>query len=67
MTPFALPSIGTASDVRGIESAIITRNTVKARRTERPNEIFSPESGGSKKPIMMRTESMKHGRRMFIM
>jgi len=56
-----------ASDVLGMASAIISRKTVNARRTEIPSEIFSPASGGRQKPIMMSTESMTHGRTIFIM
>jgi len=62
-----LPMSGMASDVLGMLSAIIRRKTVKARRTEMPREIFSPASGGRKKPTMMRTDSIRHGRTMFIM
>ena len=58
---------GIASEVRGILSAIMSRNTVKASSTEMPREIFSPASGGRKKPIMMRTDSIRHGSTMFTM
>ena len=34
---------GMAEEVRGMLSAIISRNTVKASNTEMPNAIFSPE------------------------
>ena len=55
-----------ARDVLGILSAIMRRKTVKAKRTEMPREIFSPASGGRKKPTMMRVDSMMHGRTMFM-
>jgi len=58
---------GMAREVRGIESAIMSRNTVKASRTEMPREIFSPASGGSRNPTRMSADSMRHGRTMFIM
>ena len=57
---------GIASEVRGMASAIMSRKTVNASRTEMPSEIFSPASGGRQKPIMMSTDSMTHGRTMFI-
>ena len=56
-----------ASDVRGIHSVIIRRNTVKASRTDIPSEIFSPASGERQNPIMMSTESMTQGKTMFMM
>ena len=62
-----LPMSGMASDVRGILSAIISRNTVKASSTEMPKEIFSPASGGRKNPIMMSTDNITQGSTMFIM
>lgn len=58
---------GMASEVLGMLSAIISKKTVKARRTEIPREIFSPASGGRKNPIMMRLDNIRHGRTMFIM
>ena len=61
-----LPMRGIAKDVLGIFSAIIMRKTVKASKTEIPSEIFSPASGGRKKLTMISTESIRHGRTMFI-
>jgi len=55
-----------AREVRGMESAIISRNTVKASRTEIPSEIFSPASGGNRNPTSMSADSMRQGRTMFI-
>lgn len=52
---------GIASEVRGILSAIMSKNTVKASNTDIPNEIFSPASGGKKKPIIISTDNMRHG------
>jgi len=49
-----------------MESAIMTRKTVNASNTEIPSEIFSPASGGRQKPMRMSTESMTHGKTMFI-
>jgi len=57
---------GMAREVRGIASAIMSKNTVKARSTEMPSEIFSPASGGRQNPIMMSTDSMTHGKTMFM-
>lgn len=62
-----LPMSGIASDVRGMLSAIMSRNTVNASRTDMPSEIFSPASGGRKKPIIINTDSMMHGSTIFIM
>ncbi len=57
---------GIARDVRGILSAIMSKKTVKAKSTEIPNEIFSPASGGRKKPIIISTDSITHGSTIFI-
>ena len=61
-----IPKIGVSKDVLGTLSASIIRNTVKARRTEIPEEIFSPASGGTQNTIRIRTERSAHGRIMFI-
>jgi len=61
-----LPIRGIAKDVLGIFSAIIIRKTVKASSTEMPREIFSPASGGRKKLTMMSTDSIRHGRTIFM-
>jgi len=60
------PMIGMWRDVRGTFSATISRNTVKARSTEMPSEIFSPASGGRQKTTMTSTDRRVHGRMMFI-
>lgn len=57
---------GMADETRGMESAIMTRNTVNANSTEIPSEIFSPASGGRQKPMRISTDSMTHGSTMFI-
>lgn len=45
-----VPNNGTASDVAGIVSATIFRNTVSDNRIVTPSDNFSPESGGNVKP-----------------
>lgn len=45
-----VPSRGTASEVAGIVSATILRNTVSDSRIVTPRDSFSPESGGNVKP-----------------
>lgn len=45
-----VPNKGTASDVAGIVSATILRNTVNDNKIVTPNDNFSPESGGKVKP-----------------
>jgi len=57
---------GMAREVRGMESAIINKKTVNASKTEMPSEIFSPASGGSRKPTRMSADNMRHGRTIFI-
>ena len=46
------PITGTCSDVLGTFSATISKNTVKARSTDMPREIFSPASGGRQNTII---------------
>lgn len=45
-----VPSSGTASEVAGIVSATMLRNTVRDSKMVTPSDSFSPESGGSVKP-----------------
>ena len=52
---------GMASEVRGMESAIMSRKTVNASSTEMPSEIFSPASGGSRNPTRISADSMRQG------
>ena len=52
---------GTISLVAGIDSAINSIKTEKARRTVIPSVIFSPESGGNQKPSSERIESHIQG------
>lgn len=45
-----VPRSGTASDVAGIVSATMFRNTVSDSKMVTPKESFSPESGGNVNP-----------------
>jgi hypothetical protein len=45
-----VPSKGTASEVAGIVSATMFKNTVKLSNIVTPKDNFSPESGGSVNP-----------------
>lgn len=45
-----VPSNGTASEVAGMVSATMFKNTVRDRRIVTPRDSFSPESGGRVKP-----------------
>jgi hypothetical protein len=56
-----------AEEVLGMLSAIISKKTVNARRTEIPNDIFSPASGGRQKLIIMSMDNMTQGNTIFIM
>ena len=59
-----LPINGTDSDVAGTSSAISNINMEKARNTESPRVIFSPEVGGSQKVSNVKADSMTHGTMM---
>lgn len=55
------PSKGTASEVAGIVSATMLRNTVSDRRIVTPSESFSPESGGNVNPSTAIEAIRTHG------
>lgn len=55
------PMSGTASDVAGTSSAIRSINMEKARKTDRPSVIFSPEVGGSQNVNNVKIDSITHG------
>ena len=56
-----LPNIGTCREVFGILSANIKRKTVKARKTDIPDETFSPSSVGTQKTASDSSDSRTHG------
>ena len=58
------PINGTASDVAGTSSAISSMNIEKAKKTDNPRVIFSPETGGSQKVIMFKVDSIAQGTMM---
>ena len=52
---------GTWSEVLGIDSDTISRNTVNANNTEIPHEIFSPASAGIQNMTNTKTDRMRQG------
>lgn len=56
-----VPSRGTASEVAGIVSATIFRNTVRDKRMVTPRDSFSPESGGKVNPRTAMLAIRTHG------
>ena len=56
-----LPISGTDSDVAGTSSAMSNMNIEKARKTERPRLIFSPDVVGSQKVRRVSTDNMMQG------
>lgn len=55
------PNNGTASDVAGIVSATMLRNTVSDKRIVTPKDSFSPESGGNVNPSTAIEAISTHG------
>ena len=66
-TDNSLPRNGILSDVVGIMSDIINKNTEKESRTLMESETFSPDSGGRQKTRQDRNTSSIAGTRMFMM
>lgn len=63
----SVPINGTDSEVAGTSSAISSMNMEKARKTESPSVIFSPEVGGSQKVNNVKADSITHGTMMLKM
>ena len=61
-----LPIIGMCSDVLGTFSATISKNTVKASKTDIQRDIFSPASGGRQNTIITKTDNSVQGNIIFI-
>lgn len=59
-----IPISGTDSDVAGTCSAISSINIEKARKTDSPSVIFSPEVGGNQKVSKVSADNMTHGMMM---
>lgn len=56
-----VPRSGTASDVAGIVSATIFKNTVSDSSMVTPSDSFSPESGGNVNPKTAMDAIKTHG------
>ena len=52
---------GTNSEVAGMFSAMRSMKTLKARRTVRPRDTFSPLSAGNRKLPRVRIDNIAHG------
>ncbi len=52
---------GMYSEVGGMFSATSNMKTEKASRTVSPRVTFSPDSGGSRKPVSDRLDRSMHG------
>lgn len=58
-----IPRRGTASELAGIDSPIMLRNTMSENRTVTPSGNFSPDSGGKVNPKIARKPIRPHGMR----